>query len=214
MAIRAAVAAVVFAASASCSPSSADRGAAGPTATVRTEPPTATVRTEPPRSTTTTTNPYAVPAVIDAAYVNRVLAGLDAVMGDVTRIVMRTRTIPPDAYDRMKSVFSDDERLQRSIDSFQGTLRNNMAGYRINPGNKTTRVTRIISSRITCIFIEVNRDYSAVSTNPLPGIDIQWIGLRPLEQKRDPSGYNDTKWVYIYEGFPPDHSQPPDPCVS
>jgi len=41
----------------------------------------ATVPTAAP--TTTTTNPYAVPQVIDAAYFNRVLAGLDAVEGDV-----------------------------------------------------------------------------------------------------------------------------------
>lgn len=51
-------------------------------------PPSATVGTETPR--TTTTNPYAVLAVIDTAYVNRVLAGLDAAVGGVTRLVVRT----------------------------------------------------------------------------------------------------------------------------
>jgi hypothetical protein len=40
--------------------------------------------------TTVPADPYAVPAVIDAAYVNRVLEGLDAAVGDVVRIVYRT----------------------------------------------------------------------------------------------------------------------------
>ena len=56
----------------------ADKGSAGANPTLATDPP----RTNPTLATvpapTTTTNPYAVPAVIDAAYVNRVLAGLDA----------------------------------------------------------------------------------------------------------------------------------------
>ena len=51
-----------------------DDDALGPTATL-------------PQATTTT-DPYAVPAVIDEAYVNRVLAGLDQAVGEVTRLVV------------------------------------------------------------------------------------------------------------------------------
>ncbi|MFN2504089.1 MAG: hypothetical protein ABR540_07650, partial [Acidimicrobiales bacterium] len=49
------------------------------------DPPSATVGTEAP--STTSADPYAVPAVIDEAYVNRVLAGLDAAVGEVVRLV-------------------------------------------------------------------------------------------------------------------------------
>jgi hypothetical protein len=74
-AITAALAALALLASASCSSGTADRGSAGANPTLATDPP----RTNPTLATvpapTTTTNPYAVPAVIDAAYVNRVLAG-------------------------------------------------------------------------------------------------------------------------------------------
>lgn len=135
-------------------------------------------------------------------------------MGDVLRIVIRTKTIPPEAYERMRAMFDDNDRLQRAIDSYQRDLRTGMVGYKPEPGNKTTVVTRIISAKSTCVFAEVRRDYSAVSLNPLATLDTQWIGLRPLDPARDPHGYNATKWVYVYEGFPPDHSQPPDPCAS
>ena len=211
--IPALLTALALTASAACSNGGADKGSAGANPTVATEPPTnPTVATAP--ALTTTTNPYTVPAVIDVAYVNRVLAGLDAAMGDVLRIVMRTRTIPPEAYDRMKSVFHDNDRLQRAIDSFQQDLRSGMPGYKPEPGNKVSVVTRIITARANCIFTEVRRDYTAVSVSPLASLTMQWIAIRPLDPTRDPKGYNTTRWAYIYEGFPADHSQPADPCAT
>src|SRR3954452_13325268 len=110
MALPAVLAALALTASAACSSGGGSKGSAGAGATV-------TVATEPAR--TTTTNPYAVPAVIDVAYVNRVLAGLDAAVGDIVRQVIRTKAIPQEALDRMRAVYADPARLQRSIDGFQ-----------------------------------------------------------------------------------------------
>ena len=53
--------------------------------------PTATV----PQATTTT-DPYAIPTVIDEAYVNRVLAGLDHAVGDVTRTAILSAAVTQD----------------------------------------------------------------------------------------------------------------------
>ena len=118
-AIRAVLACILLAALAACSDSSSDK--ASPAATVATEP-----------APTTTIDPYAVPPVIDVAYVNRVLAELDRVMGDVTRLVVRTRTIPPEAYDRLRALYPDDEstassaiyaRISLAIERIQETRR-------------------------------------------------------------------------------------------
>jgi hypothetical protein len=201
-AVQAAVAALLLTALAACSSSS---GADRDTATAQ------TVATEPP--TTTTTNPYAVPAVIDAAYVNRVLAGLDAQMGDVTRLVLRTRTIPREAYDRMRAIYGTDERLQLAIDGFQLDMRRGFAGYREVPGNKVSNVAELLRSSPSCIFARVVRDYSPIGENSKTA-DVQWIALRRLQNERDPAGYNSTGWAYIYEGFPPDRLQPSDPCTA
>lgn len=177
------------------------------------ELPSATVPTAP--ATTTTTDPYAVPAVIDAAYVNRVLAGLDAVVGDVVRMVVRTRTIPREAYDRLRAIYATDARLQLKIDSLQQDLRAGLAGYRLpEPGNKLSTVTEVLSQRQGCIFMQVSRDYSASSLNPSPQLTTQWIALRLLEHSRDPNGYNATGWSYLYEGFDRGFLPPsPDPCL-
>src|SRR5436190_6941422 len=63
--------------------------------------PHATVPTAPP----TTVDPYAVPPTIDAAYVNKVMEGLDAAVGDIVRLVIRTRDISPEVIDRLNALY-------------------------------------------------------------------------------------------------------------
>src|SRR3954464_237000 len=106
--ISAAVVGVALLASPACSKGAADKGSAGAGGTVATEP-----------DRTTTTNPYAVPAVIDVAYVNRVLAGLDAAVGDAMRLVVSTHTVPREAYDRLRAIYATDGSLQLEIDLLQ-----------------------------------------------------------------------------------------------
>jgi hypothetical protein len=161
---------------------------------------------------TTTTDPYAIPDVIDEAYVNRVLAGLDQAVGDVTRIVVATRTITPEAVDRLKAIYVGDY-LQLTVDLYQDDLFNSLAGYRENPGNQATAVTRMISATPACIFAQVNRDYSAVSLDPDPSLATQWVALVPIAPANNPDSYNPTRWAYTYDGLQEDLSQPPDPCA-
>lgn len=200
-AVRLALAALLLAASAACHASSAQK-VSGPTATVATEP-----------APTTTTNPYAVPPVIDAAYVNKVLAGLDAIRGDVTRQILAAHTIPRDAYDRMRAIYGDDNWLQLRIDSFQSDIRRNFAGYSATPGNQVTTVVQLLSRDSTCIFARVRRDYSAIGPGASTTSDQNWVALKPLDESRDPGGYNATSWALVYDGFPEDRSEPSNPCA-
>jgi len=201
-ATRAALALALLLAATACHPSSAEKAAAGPTPTVATEP-----------APTTTTDPYAVPAVIDTPYVNRVLAGLDAQMGDVTRMVIQTKTIPREAYDRMRAVYGNDQRLQLAIDNFQVDMQRGFVDYRPVPGNKITKVVTLITTTRSCIFAQVSRDYSQVGVDSRTA-DMQWIALKPRDVARDQHGYNETGWAYAYEGYPPDRTQPANPCTS
>lgn len=175
--------------------------------------PSATLGTEPPR--TTTTDPYALPAVIDAAYVNRVLAGLDAAVGDVVRIIVDTKTIPREAYDRLRALYATDSQLQLAIDSFQRDLREGLAGYRLpTPGDLRTSVAEMLSTSSSCIFVKATRDYTAISTNTSLTDDPLWIAIRPLDTSRDPAGHNTVGWAYLYEGFERGFREPtPSPCA-
>lgn len=177
--------------------------------TSRAEGPTATLGTAPP--STTTTNPYAVPSVIDASYVNRVLAGLDAVVGDTTRLVLQARQIPPEAIDRLRAIYQDTTTFQLVLDGFEGDIRRGFANYKPQPGNKRAIVTELLSTAATCIFARVERDFSAVGIDPRP-VNPQWVALKPLDTSRDPNGYNKTSWSYVYDGYPPNRTQPANPC--
>ncbi len=199
-AIQAVLAALALTAPAACSSSSDN---AGPTATVATEP-----------APTTTTDPYAVPATIDVAYVNRVLAGLDAAVGDVTRLVVRTRTITQEAYDRLKAIYAEPDFMQIKLDGYEHDMRDEFRSYKSPPGNRQSTVSRLISVRPACIFVQVSRDYTAVGVNPLAELQTQWVGLTLLDHTRDPNGYNPTPWGYTYDGFQADRTQPTDPCAS
>ena len=172
---------------------------------------TATLGTAP--ATTAAADPYAVPPVIDEAYVNRVLAGLDAVKGDVTRDVIRTKTITIDAFDRLRAVYDSNEFLQLTIDGLEADIREGFSSYRPNPGNVTTRVSRLLTTAPNCIFAQVQRDYSTVGIKPSPEVGVQWIGLKPLDRSRDPKGLNQTSWALTYDGVPRDRLPPRNPCA-
>ena len=174
--------------------------------------PRATVGTEAP--TTTTTNPYAVPAVIDAAYVNRVLAGLDAVFGDAFRLMVSTKSVAEQSLDRFKAIYGDRELLNLQLKIVQDNLRFDLAKIPAVPGNKRTTVNELISVKATCIFASVDRDYSAFTGSPLPPRR-EWVALKPLSITSDPNRYNVTNWAYVYEGFDPDRKPPAtSPCAT
>ncbi len=162
---------------------------------------------------TTTTNPYAVPPVIDVAYVNRVLAALDAAMGDVVRIVARAGSLTPEAIDRVKAIYAGqivDSQLNDLIrDSAEG-----FPGLPSSPGNRRTTVIRLVSVRPKCLFVGVERDYSGMSIDAKAGADEQYVGLQPLDPAQNLNSQNPTGWAIVYDGFQADRSQPPDPCAT
>ncbi len=168
--------------------------------------PTATV----PRATTTT-NPYAVPAVIDEAYVNRVLAGLDQAAGDMLRLVVNSRTIPPEALDRLRALYVGRHR-QIQLDLLSADAAVGFANYKRPPGNQATAVTRLIDAGPSCIFAEVSRDYSDVAIQVSTEYIIQWVVLLPSDSNGGRSTLNSTNWVYVYDGVEPDRSAPENPC--
>ncbi len=160
---------------------------------------------------TTTTNPYAVPAVIDEAYVNRVLAGLDQAVGDITRLIVNDGRVSDEAADRLDALYIGNA-LALKLQGYQGDVLRQFAGYRNPPGNKVTTVTNLITSRPECIFAEVKRDVSAVSVQPNPDLAMLWVALVPPGASTKVSGHNPTGWVFRYEGFQEDLSAPPNPC--
>lgn len=167
-----------------------------------------TVPTAP--ALTTTTNPYTVPEVIDAAYVNRVLAGLDAAVGDVVRMVAQERTVSPEALARLRAIYSHEEATAQA----NGLILDLAAGFPgFRGGDRRSTVSKVVTVSPECIFAEVSRDMTPVAANPSPDLAVQWVALRPLDAENDPGHFNPTPWVMVFDGYKPDHSQPRNPCA-
>lgn len=160
---------------------------------------------------TTTTDPYAIPPVIDEAYVNRVLEALDAAVGDIFRIVVSTRDIPPELIDRLHAVYLDRDDMNLQLMSLQKDLRFGFDGIRPNPGNVRSTVAETIQVSPRCIYVRLNRDYSQISSKSSSEPSVEWIGLKPAEAGRNPN-FNPTPWMVAVEGLRADGTAPPSPC--
>ncbi|MFN2607445.1 MAG: hypothetical protein ABR511_06050 [Acidimicrobiales bacterium] len=163
---------------------------------------------------TTTTNPYVVPATIDAAYVNRVLVGLNMANGDTLRLVMRTRGITQEVIDRLQAIYQNRDDVNLQLQSLQYQLRQAFSGMSETPGAVRTAVTDVIDASPACIFVQVSFDDSALRAGQAAAPRTEWIGLAPIDPSRDPNHYDPTPWVIATEGISVDGKAPPNPCTA
>jgi hypothetical protein len=160
--------------------------------------------TLPPRETTSTTMDYAVPDVIDVAYVEKVMEALDHVYGDAIRILARERQITKEFLEHLAAIygsrfFSLAERLWVS------EVADGLATIRTRPGNPRTTVQTIIRSDASCVVIAVDRDFSGVRTAAPSPTPQRYVALVP-------SSKNGTGWLMAYDGFREDGLPPEQPC--
>jgi hypothetical protein len=142
---------------------------------------------------------------------NRVLAGLDGVMGDLQRILVRDRRITPEVTDRLRAIYVGPELLNQ-IDAFRSDVQAGLLGYKPAPGNRVTTVSRLITASPICMFAEVRRDYSPVAVGLASKPATLYVVLVTKDQADDPKHLNPTPWAMLYDGVQADGSQPDDVC--
>jgi hypothetical protein len=176
--------------------------------------PSATVRNEPATTTTTPLVPVdQVPAVIDAAYVQRVIDALDHVMGDAVRALVAAKAPDRAFYERLRAVYLDPE-FERVQSSFGRSAANDLAGFSDTPGDPVTRIGRVITAANDCIFAEVDRDLGpAYKDPPSPEERHAFLGLGTKKPDQDPASRNPTAWMIGFDGRNADGSEPPNPCA-
>ena len=155
--------------------------------------------------------PPPVAGAEEAATVDRILAGLDGVMGDLQRILVRERRITPEVTDRLRAIYVGPELLNQ-IDAFRADVANGLVGLRNPPGNRLTTVSRLITVSPICIFVEVTRDYSPVTEGAAPRPASLYVVLVTKTEADDPRQLNPTPWAMLYDGVQVDGSQPEDVC--
>ena len=147
----------------------------------------------------------------EMATVNQVLAGLDGVMGDLQRILLRERRITTEVTDRLQAIYTGPELLNQ-IDAFRADVANGLVGYRATPGNRVTSVSRLITVSPICTFVEVTRDYSPVTEGQASRLAKLYVVLVTKHEDDDPRQLNPTPWAMLYDGVQEDGSQPEDVC--
>ncbi len=155
--------------------------------------------------------PATPPPSDQEATLNRVLAELDGVMGDLQRILVRERRITTEVTDRLQAIYTGPELLNQ-IDAFRADVAAGLARYKASPGNRVTTVTRLITADPMCVFAEVERDYSPITEGPPPPRARLYVILVPKREADDPRRLNPTPWAMLYDGVQEDGSQPEDVC--
>ena len=147
----------------------------------------------------------------ETATIDRVLAGLDGVMGDTQRILVREGRITPEVTERLRSIYVGPELLNQ-IDAFRADVANGLVGVKNPPGNRVTTVSRLITVSPICIFVEVTRDYAPVTAGAAPRPASLYVVLVTKSEGDDPRELNPTPWAMLYDGVQVDGSQPEDVC--
>ena len=152
--------------------------------------------TAPP--TTGAADPFAVPEVIDAAYVNRVLAALYKVDGDVTREILRTRDVTTDALRLLGAVFGEPQ-LTTELQALPAFLQQDPSQFKNPPGDRRVNVESLPTTSPTCIAAVTEMSLADVVEEPsaLAPDERYLIVLVPKDRTARGSSLNPTPWIIV-----------------
>lgn len=156
-------------------------------------------------ASTAAADPYAIPATIDVAYVQRVFDALDQIRGEVVKEFLTKRQLTPEMGARLGTVYNSAE-LERELKARVEQLERDFSVFKQPPGTRRTVVKRLMTARSDCISVEAEFDSSAVLKNPGRPVPA-YLALRPTEPELDPQDINPTPYSIASE-----NADPEDPC--
>ena len=162
--------------------------------------------------TSATADPYAVPAKITPAYVQRVLDALEGVNGEATARIVALHRMDDQSAFLLRAVFGDQE-FQTQTQSWASQVAVGLKNYKSSPRPIRDQVQALISGTPRCVFVSVRRDFGGVAINPPPS-HVSYIELVPLIPSDDPRHVNPTPWAIGLAGVNSAGVQPQDPCAS
>jgi hypothetical protein len=161
--------------------------------------------------TTSTTVSYAVPATIDAPYVEKVMGALDHLYGNSVRRLVSDRALSDTFLKELLALYS-----KTPFEGYQVVWRKSLSeGLKTispTPGDPTTRVLGLVQASPNCVVARVNRDLSPTLAQPQNPSPQRYVALIPRDPARDPLGANPTPWTMSFDGYTKDGSVPEGPC--
>ncbi len=148
-------------------------------------------------TTTTTLSEFAVPAVIDLPYVQRVLEAIYHLDGEATRHAYATKAVDAEVDQRLEAIFGDPV-LTNAKRALRESAAEGFSVFANPPGDAKVRAVEIIQATPTCIIVRANLDYGPQFKEyrpPRPEAIIQMA-------RADILPYNPTGWGVTVAGEP------------
>jgi hypothetical protein len=164
-------------------------------------------------STTTTAVSYAVPPVIDQAYVAKVMAALDHVYGEAVRHLAQTRQIDAQFLKYLVAIYTP-HQFDLAEESWAKDAANGFPGLLATPGDPVTLVQRVLQADRNCVLASVTRTFQPTRSQPVNITPQRYVGLIPAPPNRDLDDLNPTPWAMAFDGFiaDPAGAVPETPC--
>ena len=174
--------------------------------------PAATVRNEPATTTSTVVPVDQVPAVIDVAYVQRVIDALDRIEGAAVRELVRAREPNREFYEAIRAIYLDPQ-FDRVQASYGRSAAQEMVELKPDPGDPVTTIDRLISTTGDCVFAGATRDFGPILKEPpIEERKKVYVGLGLKKPELDPARRNPTAWMIGLDGTTSSGEEPPNPC--
>lgn len=177
------------------------RGGSGDVSTTTTTTlapfPVETTQATLPTTSSTVSAAFAVPAVIDVPYVQRVLEAIYHLDGEATRHVYATKVPDTELDERLEAIFGNPV-LTNAKKLLKSDAEGGFRLYADPPGDARVQVLEILQSTATCIVVRANLDYGPQFREYRPP------GPQSVVQmsRADVLPYNPTGWGVVAAGPP------------
>jgi hypothetical protein len=162
-------------------------------------------------TTSTTAVSYEVPAVIDEAYVARVMQALDHVYGDAVRHLSQTRVVD-ESFLKYLVAIHNPRIYGLAQDLWVKIQARQFVGLRSDPGDPVTRIDDLLRADRDCILIQGDQSLGALFSTDDPTNHHPYVALTPLSGGRNPDALNPTPWTVNFAGSGSNGSAPADAC--
>ena len=173
------------------------RGSAAPGVTTTVLAPPPPTATAPVESTTTTGSPFAVPAVIDLPYVQRVLETIYHLDGEAARHVYAKKAPDAELNERLEAIFGG-PALTEAARVYGENAAEGFVFFARPPGDPKVRVVEIIQAMPRCMILRADLDFGPIYKERPARQPQAVIQLR----RADVLPFNPTGWGVVAAGTP------------
>ncbi|MDQ1515521.1 MAG: hypothetical protein QOE80_1351 [Actinomycetota bacterium] len=164
-----------------------------------------------PSSTTSTTVSYAVPATIDAAYVEKVMKALDHLYGDAVRQLVTDHAMSDRFIKQLLALYSKTPFEGYQV-VWRKSLNDGLKSIAPQPGDPLTHIQAVLQASPTCVVVQVDRDLSPTLARRQDESPQRFVALIPKDPARDPLIANPTPWTMSFDGYTQTGKVPEGPC--